>query len=346
MSSIKRCIFIIFIVMSIFLIGCSSEDNKDISTYSNTGFAMGTTISQQIYASEDLTEEIMDKLIDLEEDLISWRKTNSEIYNLNSFAGENKRAELSESTEKYLKSVLEISAESNGALDPTIGQIARLWDIGGENPRVPQDEEIEELLNYVGYKNIDINDEGVLLPSGYKIDLGAVGKGIGCDEARKILSESEKTQGAVISVGGSILVYGNKPDGEAWRIAITDPRGEDEGDILGGLTLTEECYISTSGDYEKYIEKDGKRYHHILDPSTGYPAESGLISVTIVCDNGLLSDALSTACFVLGLEEGMKLAEKYNAEAMFVDEDKNIYMTDGMEALFELSNTSYQIVNN
>ena len=184
-----------------------------------------------------------------------------------------------------------------------------------------------------------------MIPEGFKIDLGAVGKGIGCDISKEILDKND-VDGAVISVGGSILVYGQKPDKSPWKIAITDPRGEDESLILGGLTIDKDCYISTSGDYEKYIMKDGVRYHHILDPSTGYPADSGLISVTIVCDNGLLSDGLSTACFILGLEKSQSLLEKYNAEAVFVDKDKNVYMTDGMKDMFELTNDNYKIVNN
>ena len=210
---------------------------------------------------------------------------------------------------------------------------------------MPEQEEIDELLPYVGYKNLEVNDDGALIPEGFKIDLGAVGKGIGCDISKEILDKND-VDGAVISVGGSILVYGQKPDKSPWKIAITDPRGEDESSILGGLTIDKDCYISTSGDYEKYIMKDGVRYHHILDPSTGYPADSGLISVTIVCDNGLLSDGLSTACFILGLEKSQSLLEKYNAEAVFVDKDKNVYMTDGMKDMFELTNDNYKIVNN
>ena len=349
MKRIKKYLSISLMVLCIFLVGCKSSavekssDNQD--SYSYTGFAMGTTISEQIYGKSDLTKDIFSELQSLEDNLISWRVENSEISNLNKSAGSGKRTKLSSSTENYLKKVLQLSKDSDGALDPTIGQIARLWDIGGDNPRVPEQKEIDELLPYVGYKNLDINDDGALIPEGFKIDLGAVGKGIGCDISKEILDKND-VDGAVISVGGSILVYGQKPDKSPWKIAITDPRGEDDSSVLGGLTINKDCYISTSGDYEKYIMKDGVRYHHILDPSTGYPSDSDLISVTIVCDNGLLSDGLSTACFILGLEKSQSLLEKYNAEAVFVDKDKNVYVTDGIKDMFELTNDNYKIVNN
>lgn len=348
MKRIKKYLAISLMMICIFLVGCKSSikeaSSESQDSYSYTDFAMGTTISQKIYGKTDLTKEIFSELQSLENNLISWRVENSEISDLNKSAGSDKRLKLSSSTEQYLKKVLQLSKDSDGALDPTIGQIARLWDIGGDNPKVPKQEEIDELLPYVGYKNLDVNDDGALIPRGFKIDLGAVGKGIGCDISKEILEKND-VDGAVISVGGSILVYGQKPDNSPWEIAITDPRGDDESSVLGGLTINKDCYISTSGDYEKYIMKDGVRYHHILDPLTGYPADSDLISVTIVCDNGLLSDGLSTACFILGLEKSQTLLEKYNAEAVFVDKDKNVYVTDGLKDIFDLTNDDYKIVN-
>lgn len=345
----KKYLAISLMMMCIFLVGCKSStkeaSSESLEFYSYTDFAMGTTISEQIYGKKDLTKDIFLELQSLENNLISWRVENSEISNLNKSAGSDKRSKLSSSTEEYLKKVLQLSKDSDGALDPTIGQIARLWDIGGDNPKVPKQKEIDELLPYMGYKNLDVNDDGALIPKGFKIDLGAVGKGIGCDISKEILEKND-VDGAVISVGGSILVYGQKPDKSPWKIAITDPRGEDDTSVLGGLTIDKECYISTSGDYEKYIMQDGIRYHHILDPSTGYPADSDLISVTIVCDNGLLSDGLSTACFILGLEKSQTLLEKYNAEAVFVDKDKNVYVTDGLKDVFDLTNDNYKIVKN
>lgn len=149
-------------------------------------------------------------------------------------------------------------------------------------------------------------------------------------------------QGAVISVGGSILVYGDKGNGHGWNIAIQDPRGA-TGDVLGVIYLDGEAMISTSGDYEKYFEIDGKRYHHIFDPNTGYPADNGLISVTVVCDNGMLSDVLSTACFVMGLEDGMEYAKTKGVEAIFVTDEKKVYVTDGLKKTFQLRADAYTL---
>ena len=141
----------------------------------------------------------------------------------------------------------------------------------------------------------------------------------------------------MISVGGSILTYGNKPEGGTWQIAVTDPLEPSQS--AGVLTLAGGYCVSTSGDYERYVEVDGVRYHHILDPRTGSPARSDVAGVTIVTKDGFLSDALSTACFVLGSEEGQKLLEKYDAEALFIDHAGTITMTEGMQQYFHLSNS-------
>ena len=138
------------------------------------------------------------------------------------------------------------------------------------------------------------------------------------------------------------MTYGEKPDQTPWRVAVRDPR-DTEGDYLGIISMEGGEFLSTSGDYEQYFMEDGKRYHHILDPETGYPVWNGLTAVTVICDNGLTADALSTACFVLGTEEAAGLLEKYGADALFVDEDHNIYMTDGMKERFELTKNTYTI---
>ena len=162
-----------------------------------------------------------------------------------------------------------------------------------------------------------------------------------------MVSDFLKTQkdvsGMILNLGGSsVMVYGEKPDGSEWKVAVTDPR-DVEGEYLGAITLEGGEFLSTSGDYEKYFIEDGKRYHHILDPKTGYPVWNGLDSVTVVCNSGLLADGLSTACFVLGMEDAQSLLEKYNAEAVFVDEDKNVYLTSGMKERFELMKNTYTV---
>ena len=179
------------------------------------------------------------------------------------------------------------------------------------------------------------------IPAEMQLDLGAVGKGVALDEILKTLEAHPEVSGAVISVGGSILTYGSKPEGGAWQIAVTDPL--DPSESVGVLTLDGGHCVSTSGDYERYVEVDGVRYHHILDPATGYPARSGLTSVTVVCDDGLNADGLSTACFVLGKEKAEELLKKYNADGLFVDDSDHVWMTEGMKERFQLLKDTYSI---
>lgn len=351
-KEIRRCGIVLLVAL--LLAGCQAEDasgtNKqeatqestqldnadEVQNYTESDIAMGTIVTGNIYTTgQNVNSEIFDLLKQTETAYISWREKDSEIARLNASAGDENGIEITGKLEEILQTTLDISQNSNGALDPTMGEISRLWDIDGENPRVPAEQEITALLKAAGYKNVICENQKAVLKSDTTIDLGAVGKGIGCDEAKCFLETHPEINGAVISVGGSILTFGEKANGEPWGVAITDPLLGGEN-YMGVLYLEGENYISTSGDYEKYFEQDGVRYHHILDPKTGYPSKSGLKSVTIVAPNGLLSDGLSTACFVLGLEEGMKLAETYHVEAVFIDSEKNVYVTDGLREKFKL----------
>lgn len=244
---------------------------------------------------------------------------------------------LSPSMREILERIWRISADSGGALDVTLGRLSRLWNMDGlvaegERISIPSTDQIRSALEDSGYERARFAGEGMILPAGVQLDLGAVGKGIACDRVSAYLHSQPQITGAVVAVGGSVVTYGEKPDGSPWNVAIIHPR--EEGNYLGVLSLTGEQYVSTSGDYERYVMVAGVRYHHILDPATGYPARSGLCSVTILCDGGLLADALSTACFVLGPERGMALAENYGAEALFVREDGELQMTEGMKEIF------------
>lgn len=279
--------------------------------------AMGTVVTQKIYGDFAAKEiEKTKAMTDSLDNMISWRKDDSDVAKLNS--GEVvENAYLTET----IKKCSEISTLSEGVFDVTVGGVSQLWSIGEENERIPSDDEIESELKNVGYGKIRFGKDTVELPEGVKIDLGAVGKGMACDAIKAYLEISD-IQGAIISVGGSILAWGNyNKAGDKWQIAVAHPR--QEGEYLGVLSL-DEGFVSTSGDYERYFEKDGKRYHHILDATTGCPAETELISVTVVCDSGLVSDALSTACFILGKQKSEELLAKYNASAVFVDKDMNI----------------------
>lgn len=344
----KICAFLIAL-FGVFLTGCGNRAEK----FTAVDTAMGTIVSQTVYGKEDVTGQVKDLLANLEAEELSWRMEGSEVAELNETAGSGRECVLSETLNEDLNLLFEVSQKSEGAFDVTIAPVVRLWNIDAwaagiglqtkndsaegaqaENEAtavIPAPEDIQAALLLTGYEKIEKTKNGLILPKGMSLDLGAAGKGIACDKIAGYLAD-KKVSGAVISVGGSILTYGKKPDGTPWQVAVVDPF--DTSAQLGILSLDGQWYVSTSGDYERYIEVDGVRYHHIIDPETGYPAQSGLRSVTIVCKSGILSDALSTACFVLGKEKGLALAARYGAEALFVNEKGEISMTPGMKELF------------
>lgn len=332
------------------LCGCRTYIN---TPYSSAEYAMGTIVSNTIYADKntgrEISENITDELTNLENNYLSWRAGNSLISRINKTSENGSTVMPDDKASLFFRKVLELAEKSSGAFDPSIGKIIDLWGFYDNNPHLPEPALINELLPKCSYKYIKYTDSGasssISLASDIKLDFGAVGKGIGCDSAYQILKTSgQDVCGAVISVGGSILVYGSKPDNSMWNIAVTNPRkdNDDDNNYLGILNIKDTpCFISTSGDYEKYFEKDGVRYHHIIDPKTGYPADSGLISVTIICNDGLVSDGLSTACFVLGIKDSLPLLKEYNAEAVFVSTDKKITITDGLKDIFTLKASGY-----
>ena len=350
----------------------SEQTTADASTsttspqeYSKTDFVMSTVLSEKIYGTKDVTQDIKEELDKLEKEQLSWREDSSVVSKINVDAQKGTKTKLDSDMTSWVEASLELAKRSNGAFDPTIGRLTRLWNIEGDNPKVPSKQEIKNTLKDTGYtkihlekvetqntattkKNVDKDikdntDEAVssiYIEDQCTLDLGAVGKGIACDVAQNYLKQQKEVSGAVIAVGGSILLYGSKADGTNWNVAVQNPRGQD-GEAMGVLSLSGTTNVSTSGDYEKYFMQNGKRYHHILDPSTGYPAESGLISVTVVSDNGLLSDGLSTACFVLGKEKGQKLLETYGAEGIFIDQNKKVTVTKGLKDKFTILDEEY-----
>ena len=321
---------------------CQAAYAAEPELYTATDFAMDTVVTESIYTTgEDVTGEIGTLLRKIESDWLSWTQEDSMIARIN--ASEGQTMEVPDQLASYLEKVMQLSENSNGALDPTLGKVIRLWDIGGENPHIPDEDELKQLLALTGYEKVHLEGNKITLDEGCTLDLGAVGKGIGCAEITDYLQKQQKITAGLVNLGGSsVLTYGTKPDGSKWQIAITDPR-ETEGDYLGAVALDGGEFLSTSGDYEKYFMEDGVRYHHILDPETGYPANNGVCSVTVVCDDAVAADGLSTTCFILGMEKSQSLLEKYNAEALFVDEDHHVTMTDGMKERFRLLKDSYTV---
>lgn len=304
-----------------------------------TGIAMGSVVTVKLYGKsyEDCADEITDSIENEENSRISRYKDTSEVFLLN----KNGKAELSSHTADIIKRAVKISEDSFGAFDPTVGRLSSLWNFDENVMTVPADEDIKSALEGTGSEKLKINGNTVALGKNQEIDLGALGKGLACDIAAEIL-EKNNIKGAVVSVGGSVLAYGKNPSSDFWTIGIRTPEPDDTSAALK-LKIHGTAFISTSGNYEKCFIKDNVLYHHILSPETGYPADSSLKSVTVVSDSGLVSDALSTACFVLGKENSSEVLKKYNAEAVFIDNENNVYITDGIFANVEAAKNGYAL---
>ncbi len=296
-------------------------------------YAMGAIITQKIEGKngEEIANEIIEKIKETETD-ISWRIESGEIALLN----ENKKATVSQSTKTYLLDIIDVCEKSNGAVDLTVGRLTNEWNIGSDDFHIPEDEVLDEILSGVDYEKISFDSDTVSIGENQLVDLGFVGKGIACDEAKKIL-EKHGVQRGIISVGGSLCLHGEG----TFSVGIRNPLGS-VNDYMATLTV-EESFVSTSGNYERFSEKDEKKYHHILSTETGYPVENNLLSVTIVCDSGLLSDALSTACYCLGYEESLALLKEYNAEAVFIFDDNTVRVTSGLEGNLEINNNEFKL---
>jgi thiamine biosynthesis lipoprotein len=334
---------------------------------------MGTVVNMSIYTSgENVAPEIDSLLANIENKYLSRKVESSELSAVNKGAEAGRPVEVSAEMRGYIEGALAISKKSGGAFDITVGDVSDLWDFDSEGASVPDAGKIRSLLERVGHENVRLSGSAVEVAEGASLDLGGIGKGIGCDELEGYFKGREEITGALVNIGGSSTVtYGQKGTGKPWRVAIQNPRESEQSPYLGVLEVDGVRHISTSGDYEKYFEADGKRYHHILDPATGFPAESGLVQTTVVMGGagagagsassvnddgtgdggtggageggGALSDALSTACFVLGKEAGMELLKAFGAEGIFVDEGRNVYVTDGLAGEFEMLASEYSL---
>jgi thiamine biosynthesis lipoprotein len=361
------CVLICLVLLVVYaVIQKGRQDRKNIE-YTKTGFSMGTVISITLYGEngEASADNIMDTIDSLENNDISWRKDTSELYGINNGYTAGKEMQISQKLASYIITANDISSHGDNLLDITIRPLASLWGIEDGNTVVPSQSDIDTALEKVDCGAVHIYKNGIKInqsednstnnltgnDSEYTIsidnpdmiiDLGSIGKGIACDSVAEYLAGTDIT-GGIVSVGGSILCYGSKPDGSLYKVGIRDPRDENGG-MLGVVNISAEnkpVYVSTSGDYEKYFIADGIRYHHILNPKTGYPADTGLISATVVCDNGLLSDALSTLCILLGKDKALELVDYYNGEAILVDQDRQVYVTEGISSSFVLQNAEY-----
>lgn len=312
----------------LFLTGCSAESSPE--PVQGTFFAMDTMMDFTIYGESGLIDQ-SESLIASLESLVSVTDTGSELYAINQTGS----GTLTGKASSLMEQALEICRRTDGALDLSIYPIVRAWGFTTGSYQVPDEAEIQALLPLVDYRKIqyDAADGDVTLPVGMKIDLGSVAKGYAGQLVAQMLRE-HGVQSALLNLGGNVQTVGAKPDGSPWQIGIKDPQGEDAMMVLS----VEDQAVVTSGGYERYFEQDGQTYWHIMDPSTGHPADSGLISVTIVGDEGVVCDGLSTALFVMGLEKAADLwAQSGDFEAVFVTASGEVYITEGLRDRFALT---------
>lgn len=312
----------------LFLTGCSAESSPE--PVQGTFFAMDTMMDFTIYGESGLIDQ-SESLIASLESLVSVTDTGSELYAINQTGS----GTLTGKASSLMEQALEICRRTDGALDLSIYPIVRAWGFTTGSYQVPDEAEIQALLPLVDYRKIqyDAADGDVTLPEGMKIDLGSVAKGYAGQLVAQMLRE-HGVQSALLNLGGNVQTVGAKPDGSPWQIGIKDPQGEDAMMVLS----VEDQAVVTSGGYERYFEQDGQTYWHIMDPSTGHPADSGLISVTIVGDEGVVCDGLSTALFVMGLEKAADLwAQSGDFEAVFVTASGEVYITEGLRDRFALT---------
>lgn len=312
--------------------GCGRADLETMEAESSF-FAMNTYMTFTAYGeqAEAALADAGERVTELEA-LWSVTEEGSEIWQANHSGGET--VEVSEETAELISFALEMAEKTDGALDPTIYPVLKAWGFTTDVKQVPSQEEIDALLEYVDYEKIVLDGNLLTVPEGMELDLGAVGKGYAGDLA----AEAVRAHGidcAILSLGGNIQAVGSRPDGTDWRIGLRSPW---EDGTLGVLRISDSAVV-TSGGYENYFEdEDGSVYWHILDPETGCPADSGLLSVTIICPQGRMGDALSTALFVMGPQKAEEYwRENGDFEMILVTDEGEILITEGAAGRFTLN---------
>lgn len=348
----KKIIFSLIACISTALI-CSSCTNNKNQYYEKSNIVMDTAVTLSAYGenSKEAVEESFKKLDEIDE-MASTTISTSDVYKINNASGDG-YVKVHAETLKMIETSMKYSKLSDGAWDITLGPIINLWGIGTENERLPSDEEIKAKLPLVGYQKISINekDNSVMLQKkGMAIDLGGIAKGFAADEVLKIYKKYNIENGLINLGSSSIYALGKNKDNNEWSVGIKHPRKEDPKEYMGIIKLSNES-LSTSGDYERCFIKDNKRYHHIIDPKTGYPVDNGVMSDTIVIndntpDNGMLCDLLTTTVFTLGPEKGIELIDSLpDVSCEITTSDYKVYTSVGFKDRIIDLNKEFEFAN-
>ncbi|RCW60180.1 MULTISPECIES: FAD:protein FMN transferase [Halanaerobium] len=338
----KKIILITIIaVILLTLTGCSNKEEK-IPQADDSAFLMDTLVQMRAHGenAEKAVEASMERIRELE-NLMSKTIETSDIYKLNN--SPEMKIDINQESMKVLKKAVNYAEQTDGNFDPTIGALVELWGIGTKNPEVPSESEIKRALSNTGYQYLKLYDSSAeITRPGVKVDLGGIAKGFAAEEVKKVV-ENYGIEHAFVNLGGNVLVIGDKVDGTPWKIGIQDPR-KDRGNVMAIVDAVDKTIV-TSGNYERYFEKDGKIYHHIIDPKTGYPAENNLLSVSIISENSFDADALSTAVYVMGLKKGMKFIENMeDVNVMIITEDLDVYISSGLKDIVEIKDSDFNLI--
>lgn len=315
-----------------------------------TEFLMDTVITLKMYDQKDnkILDEAVNRLKEIEE-IMSATIDTSDISLINKNSG-IKPVKVHDDVYYVIQQAKYFARITKGAYEPTIGPLVDLWNITGtdkdERHSIPTEEEIKKRMALVDYNDLELMDNNhvYLKREGMKLDLGGIVKGYAADEVKRIFIENG-IESAIIDLGGNVYALGKKENGEAWRIGIQDPF-EVTGSYLGILSV-EDKSIVTSGDYERFFIYEGQKYHHIIDSKTGYPSENEVAGVSIISDKSIDGDALSTALFILGVDEGTELInEQENIEAIFITKQEEVIVDENIMEDFSLKNNKLKLIKN
>ena len=315
--------------------GCSLESKYDCEF-----FAMDTVMTINAYGSNsEIAVKSAQNEISRLDKLLSVQNENSEIFKLN----QSKEMTVSEDTLTLITCSKELYTLTDGSFDITCEPLTREWGFySGLENKVPSQKAIENALEGVGAEHINIENRTVTLDENTSLDLGGIAKGYASQKAAEILKEYGVTS-ALMSLGGNVRAVGSKPDGDFWSVAVTDP--DNNSKSIGTLKISDKAVV-TSGGYQRYFEENGQTYHHIIDTKTGYPADSGLKSVTVVSEDDTLADALSTSLFVMGLEKSGEFYRENSSlfGAVFITDSNEIYVTDNLKDSF-MSEQGFEVIS-
>lgn len=337
---------LVAVMCALLLAGCGAKEKVAGGPKSQTYFIFDTIVTVKVYDGQPTDAQFneIEQIMHTIDSQMNRMREDSELAEVNRQSGKQAVA-VSDQTFHVVRTAVDYAAASQGKFDPTVGPLVDLWGIGQERAKRPEREDIDRMLGLIGYDRVELNAAdhtiGLTLP-GMVLDLGAIAKGYAADRIAAYLQEAG-FHSALIDLGGNILAMGRKPGGELWSIGVQNPR-QPRGEHIGIIKADNQTIV-TSGVYERYFVEDGEHYHHIMDTATGYPVRNGLLSVTIVTDRSEDADALSTAVFSLGLEEGLRLVEaRPNTEAIFIVDSNEVYATSGLMGKFTLSNEEYTLV--